>query len=144
MFSVFHQRTPIKNTNIEQTVLNKSSACSHPQQGFLGVGVVFVSCCLHTLSDCFSQHALFLDLPQVLIGLLTRLLHKNTTVLSYQRNLQRDRYQIITLSFSQDSQRDRCSDRQVLTSYSLWASSSRAPGAMEAILKMSWQTRGTS
>ena len=39
---------------------------------------------------------------------------------------------------------DRCWDRRVPTSYSLWASSSRAPGAMDAILKMSWQTRGTS
>lgn len=43
-----------------------------------------------------------------------------------------------------DRYRYRQTDRQVVTSYSRWASSSRAPGAMDAILKMSWQTRGTS
>lgn len=63
------------------------SAVSHPQERFLDVGVVLVSCCLHTLSDCFSQHALFLYLPQVLIGLLTQLLNTRTEISCSEKNI---------------------------------------------------------
>ena len=106
---------------------------SHPQQRPLGVGVVLVTCRLHTLSDCFSQHALLFDLPQVLISLLTGLLHTDT-----------HRHTHCQIDRQTGVQTDRLVFIQTGTWYSRCASSSRAPGAMEAILKISWQTRGTS
>lgn len=47
---------------------------SHPQQGLLGDGVVLVTRRFHALGHRLSQHALLLDFPQVLIGLLAGLL----------------------------------------------------------------------
>ncbi len=52
-------------------------------------------------------------------------------------NVQRQTFQLVSENLQRGLHHKQ-------TSYSLWASSSRAPGAMEAILKISWQTRGTS
>lgn len=92
---------------------------AHPQQRLLGLGVILISCSPHTLFDGLLQRALLLQLPQVLVSLLTRFLCRQRSAVEGQ-----------VLPVAQRS-------RLVLTSYSLWASSSSAPGAMEAILKIS-------
>lgn len=53
---------------------------AHPQQGFLGLGVVFISCSPHALFHCLLQHALLSELPEVLVSLLTWFLDRWTSV----------------------------------------------------------------
>lgn len=96
---------------------------SHPEQRFLGFGVVLMTCCFHTLSDGLSQHALLLDLSQILISLLTRLLRTRrnqnashsahiteTQTVAHKKTIRLKSYLILPVCLQQQSSRSHGSD----------------------------------
>lgn len=52
-----------------------STQFTHPQECFLRLWLMLVSCCLHTLPHRLAQQILLLNLPQILVCLLALFLH---------------------------------------------------------------------
>lgn len=99
---------------------------AHPQQGFLRVGLVLVARGLDALTHGLGEQLLLPDLPQVLVGFLALLLQEKGMGKAWEC------LGIPGIPAWQGS------PGKGLTSYSFCASSSSAPGAMEAMRKISW------
>lgn len=97
---------------------------AHPEQGFLGVGFVLVACGLDALAHGLGEQVLLADLPQVLVSFLALLLQGKGAGGA--------------LGCTALGSHPGGSLGRAFTSYSFCASRSRAPGAMEAIRKISW------
>lgn len=114
---------------------------AHPQQRFLGLGLVLVAGRLDALAHGLREQLLVLDLPQVLVRLLALLLRgarpwgspssPGSPRPSRDARDRPPRHSRVMLAALRSGAPAR-------TSYSFCASSSRAPGAMEAMRKISW------
>lgn len=117
-----------------------SASSTHPQQGFLSLRLVLVASRLDALAHRLREQLLVLDLPQVLVCLLALLLQGSTARGGDLRARGRPpaRGSPGTTGPPSWGRRQVWSRAGCRTSYSFCASNRRAPGAMEAILKISW------